>query len=634
MWSLGMQENNVQRKGTRASAVLLGVFAASLCFVGSLHATVYLSYVRDLISTSAPGASAEQTITFRTNQAIPAGGRIVIDFAGGGFTVPSSGFNYADIDLGFRSTSSVPFTSRPLANSRTAATDGVTVTSGTAGSIRFDLNTSVGIGAGNEVEVRIGTNAAGSGNTNMVLTNATGSYPVTITTYTSGGASEIDYGRTMIVVITPVTAGPGDTTDQDPPIILESLPSGLLQAGTRGVQLFVNTDELAVCRYATSSMLFSSMPFPFTSTSTNGYARWHFAIETGLEDDTTYTYFVRCRDFRLNETNPDHEITFTIGIPPGSATTTSTSTGTYVGTGVASTTATSSCVGPECIGTGTGSGTGISGSGSGSGPNGGDGSGSGSGGGGGNSSAAGTKLPQSGVRVVGWGYPNGTVSIVRDGAVVREIAAGGDASFSYVSEQMDRGSYTYTVFGADPKGVKGASYTTTLWIRSDTVTTLANVLLPPTASVENRTVEPGATVSVSGYTAPRAFVSVWLRPRLAQVSTGDMLATTTAAANGSWSLTMPTAGLSQGTYELVAQAKMENGIESDKSARLTVGIGVEVADTGCIAKGDLDCDGSVNLVDFSILLFNWNTTSANADVNGDGTVSLPDFSIMLFNWTG
>jgi hypothetical protein len=130
-------------------------------------------------------------------------------------------------------------------------------------------------------------------------------------------------------------------------------------------------------------------------------------------------------------------------------------------------------------------------------------------------------------------------------------------------------------------------------------------------------------------------VTTWLRPKLAQVSTGDIVATTTAAGNGSWTLTLQTTGLSQGTYELVAQGKMPNGlVESDKSARKTIGIGVKVADDTCLGRGDLNCDGVVNLVDFSILLFNWNSTSAVADINGDGTVALPDFSIMLYNWTG
>jgi hypothetical protein len=100
-------------------------------------------------------------------------------------------------------------------------------------------------------------------------------------------------------------------------------------------------------------------------------------------------------------------------------------------------------------------------------------------------------------------------------------------------------------------------------------------------------------------------------------------------------VTIPTADFPIGTYELVAQGVMSDGlVQSDKSARKTVGIGVDVADDSCKSIGDLNCDGVVNLVDFSILVFNWNTASAVADINEDGTVSLPDFSIMLFYWTG
>lgn len=55
-------------------------------------------------------------------------------------------------------------------------------------------------------------------------------------------------------------------------------------------------------------------------------------------------------------------------------------------------------------------------------------------------------------------------------------------------------------------------------------------------------------------------------------------------------------------------------------------------------NADLNRDGRVNLVDFSILLFWWASDGGDsdppADINLDGTVSLTDFSIMLFNWTG
>jgi hypothetical protein len=53
---------------------------------------------------------------------------------------------------------------------------------------------------------------------------------------------------------------------------------------------------------------------------------------------------------------------------------------------------------------------------------------------------------------------------------------------------------------------------------------------------------------------------------------------------------------------------------------------------------DLNRDGSVNLIDFSILIFWWQTTGGDsnppADINQNGNVGLEDFSILLFNWTG
>jgi len=50
--------------------------------------------------------------------------------------------------------------------------------------------------------------------------------------------------------------------------------------------------------------------------------------------------------------------------------------------------------------------------------------------------------------------------------------------------------------------------------------------------------------------------------------------------------------------------------------------------------GDLNSDGKVNVLDFSILLRNWNTLGGVADLNHDGIVNVIDFSIMLRNWTG
>lgn len=54
-----------------------------------------------------------------------------------------------------------------------------------------------------------------------------------------------------------------------------------------------------------------------------------------------------------------------------------------------------------------------------------------------------------------------------------------------------------------------------------------------------------------------------------------------------------------------------------------------------ITPGDINRDGRVDLVDFSILLYNWGMPkNPQADFNEDGVVDLVDFSIMLYHWTG
>jgi hypothetical protein len=68
-----------------------------------------------------------------------------------------------------------------------------------------------------------------------------------------------------------------------------------------------------------------------------------------------------------------------------------------------------------------------------------------------------------------------------------------------------------------------------------------------------------------------------------------------------------------------------------KIATLTVG---GTASTDWSLRADINHDGKVNLVDFSILLSHWETDDADSDINQDGVVNLADFSIMLFSWTG
>lgn len=60
------------------------------------------------------------------------------------------------------------------------------------------------------------------------------------------------------------------------------------------------------------------------------------------------------------------------------------------------------------------------------------------------------------------------------------------------------------------------------------------------------------------------------------------------------------------------------------------------ADCGSCRKGDLNGDGSVNSLDYSLLVSKWFQTQniENEDLNKDGKVNVRDLGILMSNWTG
>jgi len=77
---------------------------------------------------------------------------------------------------------------------------------------------------------------------------------------------------------------------------------------------------------------------------------------------------------------------------------------------------------------------------------------------------------------------------------------------------------------------------------------------------------------------------------------------------------------------------LESNFSSLQKSSFYIGKGAPAE--GICPRGDLNKDGRVNLIDFSILLYWWGRTNSCADLNGNGIVDLPDFSVMLYYWTG
>jgi cysteine-rich repeat protein len=255
---------------------------------------------------------------------------------------------------------------------------------------------------------------------------------------------------------------------------------------------------------------------------------------------------------------------------------------------------------------------------------------SGGGGGGGLFTGAIPVRAQTRVILEGKAYPNSSINVLKDGQLVGVVQSDGNADFSYEATNMTAGPTTFGFWANDSRGVRSITYTTTFQVTQNAVTTVSNVFLPPTLDLKTKKVTLGALVEAFGATAPLAKVSLFLDKE----KNARTVATSTGA--GLWSAMIPTDDVADEAFHAV-KAMFElfgSGAQSKSGYSQAVNFYVGLRDARAFKTGDLNGDGKVNLVDFSILLFHWNTDHDIADLNSDGKVNLTDFSILLFNWTG
>ncbi len=258
--------------------------------------------------------------------------------------------------------------------------------------------------------------------------------------------------------------------------------------------------------------------------------------------------------------------------------------------------------------------------------------GGGSTGGGGSSGSGGrdNALGDTQVTLQGKAYPNVTVNILEDGESVGTVRTNSRGEFLFNLE-TEPGTVSFSFWANDVNSNRSSTFTTTFDVTQGAVTSVNGILIPPTMRTTTTQINPGATVIFEGQTVPSVTVEV-------SIDNGDRTLTTTSDGTGRWSVSFNTSGLSSDTH--TAKARFIEGTgtlkrESTYGAIIQLFVGVEGRPT---SNADLNRDGKVNLIDFSILVFWWGTPGGNsnppADINGNARVGLEDFSILLFNWTG
>lgn len=256
-----------------------------------------------------------------------------------------------------------------------------------------------------------------------------------------------------------------------------------------------------------------------------------------------------------------------------------------------------------------------------------------------------------GVTFEGRAYPNRTVTLVKDGQVAATTVAGPDAAFKVTLTGLSAGNYIFSIYSEDIKGLRSAPLILPVSVTAGVSTTIGGIFISPTIEVDKTEVKRGDNITIFGQSYPKTDIVIQVN------SEEDFFVKTQADGGGVYLYDFDSSPLDLGEHTTKSKATQDGFISS--SSR-TVGFKVvrtkskakelpkpPAPDTGGSGgagkcrKTDVNCDGKVNLIDFSIVSY-WYKRPLNdafkkkekEHFNGDGKIDLKDFSIMAFYWTG
>lgn len=260
----------------------------------------------------------------------------------------------------------------------------------------------------------------------------------------------------------------------------------------------------------------------------------------------------------------------------------------------------------------------------------GSGGGGSSGGGSRDSGGADEELGETQISINGRAYPNETVHILLDTEEVGTVRANSDGEFDFTTVASP-GASTLGFWANDSSGTRSITLSTTFDVTQGAITNVNGVLLPPTIRVGSVNIDPGAVINISGQAIPNETVEI-------HFDDSSIIESTESTGSGDWTLEFDTGQVSVAEHTVRARSIVgSSGLnrQSNYSTTLQLFVGV---DGQASTPSDLNRDGRVDLTDFSILIFWWQSNGGQsdppADINGNGNVGLEDFSILLFNWSG
>ncbi|HEU0051371.1 MAG TPA: dockerin type I repeat-containing protein, partial [Patescibacteria group bacterium] len=251
------------------------------------------------------------------------------------------------------------------------------------------------------------------------------------------------------------------------------------------------------------------------------------------------------------------------------------------------------------------------------------------------------------VTFAGRAYPLSKISILKDGQLAVTTVAGQDANFSASLSDLSTGNYNFSVIAEDSNGKKSAPFTFPIYITSNATAQVSGIFIAPTIDVDKSEVKRGDSIGIFGQSTPNATINIIVTSSTVLASSGpaggDQFASAPSDKNGIYFYNFDTSPLDLGGHSVKSRAA-KDGQLSNYSSPVSFKVGTVTQQKPTVpacGKGDLNCDGRVNLVDFSIAAYWYKRSLSDAfkrieteRLNGDGKITLVDFSILAYYWTG
>lgn len=225
----------------------------------------------------------------------------------------------------------------------------------------------------------------------------------------------------------------------------------------------------------------------------------------------------------------------------------------------------------------------------------------------------------------GKAYPDAFITFLRNKTVIGTTKADLKGDFSKTFTGAPAGVWEFGIFAEDNEGRKSVTISFSTNIIGGTTMKISGIFISPTISLSTENVIRGEELDILGQAYPKSDIEIFVS------SPFSILQKTKSTEKGKWQSSLDTVHLALGVHQTKARARTIEGEESYFSEELIFKI-IEAC------KGaDLNFDGKINIVDFSILLYFWGQKKpANVctDINRDGSVNVTDFSIMMYWWSG